>query len=229
MRGRTEAVQRTLSSYSRIQILYALQQSSELTIDKLSEICDLHPNTVREHVHRLIDDGFVLSRNEPRDHRGRPRVVYRAARGTESLHNTVLATKTRLAHERSEIVRRVLPDMPQAEGEKALVRQLDALDDHLDQAGFDPITDQSSRCVDLTRCPFATMVDAHPQVVCSVHFELIKTVLAQVGGPVRARDLLPFVQADRCRVILDFDPVPITQDRPECSCRIHTRPVASVR
>lgn len=227
MRGRATAVQRTLSSYSRVQILYALQQSSELTIDKLSEICDLHPNTVREHVHRLIDDGFVLSRNELRDQRGRPRVVYRAARGTESHHNMVLAAKTRLAHERSEVFRRVLPDMPQPESEKALVRQLDALDDHLDQAGFDPVTDQSNRCVDLTRCPFADMVDAHPQVVCSVHFELIKTVLAQVGGPVSARELLPFVQADRCRVSLDFAPASIACGCPECSCRIH--PVPSVR
>ena len=62
MRSREVAVRRTLPSYSRVQ------------------------NTVREHVHRLIDDGFVLLRDEPREHRGPPRVVYRAARGTESHH-----------------------------------------------------------------------------------------------------------------------------------------------
>lgn len=181
--------------------MHSLRDGAELTIDALCEVCGLHPNTVREHVHRLIDEGFVLSRSERREQRGRPKVLYRAVQGTES-QDSVLATRVRLAHERSEIVRRVLPDVPAAIGEESVVRQLDALDDHLDQAGFDPITDQSNRCVDLTRCPFAEMVAKHERMVCDVHFWLISTVLKQADGPLRAKELLPFVEPDRCRVQL---------------------------
>lgn len=212
MGDRGEALQRTLSSYSRILIMHALQNAAELSIDALREVCELHPNTVREHVHRLIDDGFVLSRSEPREQRGRPKVLYRAAQGTEA-HETILAAKARLAHERSEIVRRVMPDVPAAIGEKSVVRQLDALDDHLDQAGFDPIIDQRNRCIDLTRCPFAEMVLKHQRVVCDVHFGLISAVLVQADGPLRAKGLLPFVESDRCRVELTVVGDEVAHDR----------------
>lgn len=197
------AVQRTLSSLSRVRILHVLQNTTNISIDELCERSGLHPNTVREHINRLIDDGFVLSRLEPRSRRGRPRVLYNAARGDEGA-DTVQGMKVRAAHERSEVARKVFADLPRATDAPAVMRQLDALDDHLDQVGFEPVIDQANRLVELNECPFREMVAQNPRVVCAVHLGLIQMVMAQADGPATATEIRPFVQPEQCHVMLNL-------------------------
>lgn len=65
-------------SPARHALLHHLQTSGPSTIDVLVEVVGLHPNTVREHLSRLISAGYVLSEPERRERRGRPRMIYRA-------------------------------------------------------------------------------------------------------------------------------------------------------
>ena len=48
-----------ISSYSRVRVLHLLQQRPQRTIAELCQSTGLHPNTVREHLQRLIDGGYV--------------------------------------------------------------------------------------------------------------------------------------------------------------------------
>lgn len=79
MGTRPVSTYRALASSSRVEILYVLQEQGELPLDDIAESVRLHHNTVREHLDRLIDAGFVERKPEHRGTRGRPRMLYRAA------------------------------------------------------------------------------------------------------------------------------------------------------
>lgn len=68
---------RALASASRISLLETLRCGRRMTITELAEAVDLHPNTTREHLARLVDAGFVTCEPEERQTRGRPRILYR--------------------------------------------------------------------------------------------------------------------------------------------------------
>ena len=70
-----------ISNYSRVEILHLVQDRPDRTVAELVSATSLHPNTVREHLQRLIDDGYVVSATEHRTTRGRPRVLYSATDG----------------------------------------------------------------------------------------------------------------------------------------------------
>lgn len=74
---RTQAA-RTLASGSRVDLLHLLQDGAEHTIGELAVATGLHENTTREHLQRLVADGFAQRAPERRSVRGRPRMVYRA-------------------------------------------------------------------------------------------------------------------------------------------------------
>lgn len=79
MVGRRVSAYRALASESRVKLLHALQQSDgPMTVDDLAAAIDLHVNTAREHLDRLIAAGFVSREPEVRCTRGRPRMLYRA-------------------------------------------------------------------------------------------------------------------------------------------------------
>ena len=44
-----------ISSYSRVEILHLVQEQPQRTIAEIVAATKLHPNTVREHLQRLID------------------------------------------------------------------------------------------------------------------------------------------------------------------------------
>ena len=46
-----------ISNYSRVEILHLVQDRPDRTVAELVSATSLHPNTVREHLQRLIDDG----------------------------------------------------------------------------------------------------------------------------------------------------------------------------
>lgn len=83
------------------------------------------------------------------------------------------------------------------------LHQIDALDDHLDQSGFNACIDERSLQVDITDCPYQEMVAESHGMVCVVHLGLVRTVLSQAGGPVTARDLLPFAAPGSCTLSLE--------------------------
>ena len=192
---------RTLASLSRITLLHELQQRGAMTIVELAGAAGLHHNTAREHLHRLISDGFVSCAAEHRDSKGRPRMLYSAAIAPDGRDGSIRAAKVGQALLRADLLRRMLPVRATTTVSVPMRRQLDALDDHLDQTGFDGRLDADGLHVHLHACPFSDLVKDHPEV-CSVHFGLLRGVLAQAGGPLDADQLHPYAQPDTCTLDL---------------------------
>jgi len=188
-----------ISSYSRVEILHLIQEQPHRTIAEIVGATALHPNTVREHLQRLIDDGYVVAETERRTTRGRPRVLYSAADGT-SASSPVQRRKVRAAAERGDLMRRVLPGAP-PELDTASLHQVDALVEDLIDAGFDPIVDERELTVEMT-CAQAEAQAAHRDVLCSVHLSLMQAVLNEAGGPLSVNAIRPSCDPTECVVQL---------------------------
>ncbi|MFT4260262.1 helix-turn-helix transcriptional regulator [Microbacterium sp.] len=174
-----------ISSYSRVQILHLVQTRADRTISELCEATGLHANTVREHLQRLIDGGYVIAQVEHRTTRGRPRTLYSAATGTPGASSPVARDKAKAAALRGDILRRVVPAAASDLG-TAADNQLDALIEHLEESGFEPVVDDERLTVELTPCPHAAAQPQHRPVLCQVHLSLMQGVLAEAGGPLTA-------------------------------------------
>jgi predicted ArsR family transcriptional regulator len=192
-----------ISSYSRVQILHLLQERPSRTITELVDATGLHANTVREHLQRLIDGGYVVSEKEHRTTRGRPRVLYSAAIGEGAASSPVAARRAHDAAVRGDLMRRVLPMTATGGLPAAEVHQLDALVDDLQDAGFDPLVDESALTVDLSPCPHAAAGMSDRATLCGVHLGLMDAVLAQAGGPLRVRCMAHAEGPAECVVLLD--------------------------
>ena len=193
---------RTLASLSRINLLHELQQHGSQTVTQLADATGLHHNTAREHLHRLIDAGFVDSEAVPTLTKGRPKLRYRAAQGPD---NVSRQSRLKAAELRSELIRKFLPLDDVSEHRTPADRQLDALDDHMDQCGFNAEIAPDWTHMTMHDCPFSELAKEHPQV-CEVHFVLVKDALDATNGPLRARELHPFSSPGECTVDLDTPP-----------------------
>ncbi len=191
-----------ISSFSRVRLLQLIQQRPRRTVAELCEATALHPNTVREHLQRLIDGGYVVAEPEHRSTRGRPRVLYSAASAREAI-SPVARRKAEQAAARADVMRRVMPwTRTNASLPTAAVHQLDALVDDLAEAGFDPALDEDALTVDLTPCPHAGAPAQDRATLCAVHLDLMAGVLAQAGGPLRVAGMLPACDPAHCVVRL---------------------------
>ena len=120
----------------------------------------MHPNTVREHLQRLIEAGHVIQSTEHRTTRGRPRTLYSAATGSREASSPIARRKVRDAAVRGDVMRRVMPwtgSNVDSIGRPA-THQLDAIVDHLSDSGFDPVVDEG----DLTIEPLAVPARREP-------------------------------------------------------------------
>ncbi|MGY4645362.1 helix-turn-helix transcriptional regulator [Cellulomonas sp. URHB0016] len=233
MSVRRTSAARTLASGSRVDLLHLLQDGGEHTIGELATATGLHENTTREHLQRLVADGFAQRAPEHRTVRGRPRMVYRAVsaddlrsdpqaqRRIEESIARVALTRVLLEGYGREVPsapraaqaagRAMVDDLPPHEppaatsGTPQADRQLDALEGHLDRLGFDPELDREHLSFHLYRCPFIELARERPEVVCNVHLGLAQGVLDAVPGPVAARELLPFVGPEHCVLQLRRD------------------------
>lgn len=191
---------KTLASLSRINLLRELQVNGSRTIVELADATGLHHNTAREHLHRLIEVGLVRSETIPRTSKGRPKILYRAATERDDPARTA---RRRAADARTEQFRRLLPLREVGEDRTPLDRQLDILDDHMDQCGFDADINADAGRMTMHDCPFSDIVKDNPQV-CQVHFALVKDALRLADGPLRARALHPASSPHACIVDLDI-------------------------
>ncbi len=196
-----------ISSYSRVKILHLVQTRAERTIGELCEATGLHQNTVREHLQRLIEGGYVIAQAEHRTTRGRPRTLYSAATGTPDASSPVLRDKVSAAARRGDLMRRMMPAAASELDEQA-THQLDALVEHLEESGFEPLVDDAELTVELTPCPHAA---GHPEdrpVLCAVHLGLMQGVLTEAGGPLSAACVRTPRSPEECTVQLRFVPPP---------------------
>ncbi|UYK40796.1 winged helix-turn-helix transcriptional regulator [Microbacterium terricola] len=190
-----------LSSYSRVQILRQLQARPRRTVPELCKATGLHANTVREHVQRLIDGGYVIAETEHRTTRGRPRVLYSAATGSAAASSPIARRKAADAARRGDLMRRVMP-WTDAHLPADAAHQLDALVDDLAGAGFDPVVDEAGLTIDLSPCPHAEADGSHRAVLCAVHVGLMEGVLAEAGGPLHVAELRTTCDPSQCSVRL---------------------------
>lgn len=173
-------------------------QQDSLTVDELADQAELHPNTTREHLHRLIDDGFAVSHTLKSPSRGRPKVVYALADNTSG---PIQAKKIRSAKLRIEQLSRMLPTTNGTPTQSAADDQVDMVEDHLDQCGFDSTVHRENLCVQIHECPVQDLAREHPEV-CQVHFHLVGSALGRVNGPLETAKLNRLDPTDGCSVDL---------------------------
>ncbi|CAN5541052.1 hypothetical protein BH09ACT4_BH09ACT4_05850 [soil metagenome] len=195
---------KTLASLSRINLMHELQQNGSMTVMELAAATGLHHNTAREHLHRLIEAGFVCSEPIPSTSRGRPRVLYRAATDPT---DPIRRSRRHAADVRTAQYPRVLPIREAGSSRTALDQQLDNLDDHMIQSGFTATVEVNSLLMTMHECPYSDLAKDNPQV-CQVHFALVKDALNLTDGPLKAHALHPFSEPAVCTLDL-------VRERPE--------------
>lgn len=219
---------RALSSASKVAVLVALQQHGEAQpVAAVAREVGLHVNTVRAHLEALVAGGLAERVSERRTSRGRPRVLYLALGRPEddevrerlaqelvggfgvqvdSVAAAAQAAGRRWAADLQDVS--ADPGSPdgRAVGPDDGARQIAALGRHLVRMGFDPEPDPDAEVVRLRRCPFEQLARQRTEVVCAVHLGLASGILEQVGGPLRADRLEPFVAPSLCLLHLRTDP-----------------------
>lgn len=196
-----------ISTFSRVRLLHALFAGStsetrpERTIGELCAATGLHANTVREHLQRLIEGGYVIQATEHRTTRGRPRTLYSAATGMADASSPIARDKVSAAARRGDLMRRVTPGTASVLGRDA-VYQLDALIEHLEESGFEPVVDDEQLTVDLSPCPHAAGRPEDRPMLCTVHLGLMQGVLTEAGGPLAAETVRTTALPADCTVQL---------------------------
>lgn len=205
---------RALADVSRLRILEELRGRGRLDSRQLGEAVGLHPNTVRSHIDQLVDAGLVRSTTAPGGGRGRPRVLYEAMAEAEPVREggyrllaQILASYLASVEEPQAAAEGAgrawgsyLAEKPQpftnvspeaATGE--VVRLFSEL-------GFMPeaVEERGERKVLLHRCPFREVAESNQEVVCAVHLGMLKGALAEMGAPLEATRLEPFVKPTLC-------------------------------
>lgn len=205
---------RALADPSRARILRTLAEAGgPLDAHDLATRVRLHPNTVRWHLGVLADAGFVSSSTEPRTRPGRPRVVFTAteekAEGREDyrllaaiLAGSLSGTESgaAAAERAGEAWGRFLVERPRPFARLSAGDAADQVVRLLDEHGFEP--ERENGDVLMRRCPFRDLAEQHGDVVCAVHLGLIRGALAEIGAPVTATRLEPFVEPGLCRARL---------------------------
>ncbi|WP_055482662.1 helix-turn-helix domain-containing protein [Sphaerimonospora mesophila] len=199
---------------SRSHVLAALQEAARpLSAGEVAKRVRLHANTARFHLDALVEGGLAERNVEDREQPGRPRILYTARPGSahtgrrsyrllaEILAGSLAAETPQPAQAALRAGRawgRYLADRPPP------FRRLDAdsatrqLVRMLDDIGFAPESTDDGRKVLLHHCPFRETAEEHQEVVCSIHLGLIQGLLAELGAPVEAERLDPFVEPGLC-------------------------------
>jgi predicted ArsR family transcriptional regulator len=210
-------VHRALSSPVRSRILAELRAGDPQDVQQLADRLGLHFNTVRAHLAVLDDAGLVTSQPQGRNGPGRPRRLYRATteaaqerdeQGYRFLARVLASHLAATADDPPAVAKhagaawgRYLVKRPAPFETVEPTTAIDHVVAVLANFGFAPQLDDNDPAaprVLLRRCPFLDVARDHQDVVCSIHLGLMRGALAELGGKVEARDLLPFVQPNLC-------------------------------
>lgn len=195
-----------------MRLLRAIQRTPGILLTELAETAGLHVNTTREHLRVLEDEGLIRSEPRPTGERGRPPIAFHPVRDTEG--SPVAARRVAAATASGDAMRRFAPDLDSGADLGAdAAHQLDALYEHLEDAGLEPELDQQDLTMTLAPCPYLRAVEEDRPLVCAVHARLVHDVLAQVPGPIELRRLDPFVTSHSCVIALGIDGEPTRAPR----------------
>lgn len=211
----TETVtHKALGDASRFRILEELRAAGPLDARELGRRLGLHPNTIRSHIDQLERARLVRSLTAPPSGRGRPRALFEAVAegspGQDSgyrLLAQILASylsstddPAALAESAGRAWGSYLAEKPApfaAVTEAEATRKVVAL---FDELGFMPEAagDADRPRILLRRCPFREVAESNPEVACSVHLGMLRGALAEMGAPLAATSLEPFVEPALC-------------------------------
>lgn len=202
---------RVLGGLTRSRLLDVLRGAGlPLGVRDLAERVGLHPNSVREQLDLLVSAGLVERQAGAPAGRGRPSFRYQAlASDDEDVAPyrelaRVLADELARAPHAAEAAaaagdrwgRGLVADHPPAHDPTEALQRLVTL---LDGAGFAPEpVDSPDQPIRLRRCPFGDLARDRSDVVCAVHLGLMHGALRELGAPLEAVRLQPFVLPDLC-------------------------------
>lgn len=187
----------------------ALRASTDpLDLAALSTATGLHPNTIRFHLDILLRAGLVQEHRLRRVSRGRPRMAYTAAAtrgdGNQAMLAGILVNHLDESgqhgvaeHAGRAWARRIAPGTSPRPGDVAgATAHVVAL---FREMGFDPDTAEGEdNRIDLRACPFRTLAQQHPGVVCGLHRGLLREFVTQASAGTIDAELAPFVQPHLC-------------------------------
>ncbi len=208
-------------SSARTKVLSALATQegvgSPATIAELAATLGGHPNTTRAHLGHLVEAGLVERVAVESGSRGRPahghrltergRLVLEAARVARpvSTDELVLAMAEHLAtipdaetHARA-IGRHWAGQL--ADDDISAAAPVDQVVSLLTTAGFSPEVEADGD-VALRTCPVLRSAREHPEVVCTMHAEMLRATLERSGSGGVEVDLVPFAREGACLVRL---------------------------
>jgi len=200
---------RLLAGITRSRLLAVLREAGRpLGVREIAAAVGLHPNSVREQLEPLVAAGLVTRSTAPPAGRGRPALRFAAARTAvvdevapyrelaRVLADELAArpdAEARAVHAGEGWGRAAVESAPRAPDADAAVRALVEL---LDVNGFAPETDGDA--IRLHACPFGPLAREHGRIVCGVHLGLLRGALDELGAPLDAVRLDPFVAPDLC-------------------------------
>ena len=203
---------RVLASATRSGLLATLRRAGRpFAVRELAVAHGLHPNSVREQLALLVEAGLVVREVAPPAGRGRPSLRYRARADDDAFEGPAYRV---LAGVLADQLAR-LPDATSASleagvrwgrsmiaGTPGATVETDAVDrlvELLDQAGFAPEAPTlPGEPIRLHHCPFENLARERGNVICGVHLGLMRGALAELGAPIDAVGLDPFVRPDLC-------------------------------
>ncbi|HVX44095.1 MAG TPA: helix-turn-helix domain-containing protein [Mycobacteriales bacterium] len=197
----------------RNAVLQVLKSAGEpLGIADIAERTGVHANTVRFHLDTLLERGQIESVQPDRGRPGRPRALFRPARGMDPtgprryrLLAEILATSLAGAAdpeaEAVEAGRAWGAGLAESDvdSDRQPVRSLQNL---LDELGFAPEPRDSAGQIGLRHCPFLELAQVRADVVCPIHLGLMRGAVEAWRAPVTIDALEPFAEPDLCLVHL---------------------------
>lgn len=205
---------KALADVSRFRILEELRGQGALDSRELGRQIGLHPNTIRSHVDQLIEVGLVRAVTAPAAGRGRPRVLYEAIAASASVQQVgyrllaqILASYLAgtdhpqvVAESAGRAWGSYLTEKRQPFTELSVDEATQKVVELFDELGFKPeaVEESDERKILLHRCPFREVAESNQRVVCAVHLGMLKGALAEMGAPLEATRLEPFVEPTLC-------------------------------
>ena len=178
----------------------------------IAEAVGIHENTARFHLEALTASGLVERHIEHREVPGRPKVLFRAARisndaSFESLAQVMVRHFAGGLADRSE--RAVVAGVAWGEQVRSELVEADPTREPLDRLvdgmawlGYEPeLVDGPEPVLNLRPCPYASIANDDPDVVCQLHLGLMRGILG-TDQPWEVVSVEPWAGPTTCRVTL---------------------------
>ncbi|HET6966371.1 MAG TPA: helix-turn-helix domain-containing protein [Acidimicrobiales bacterium] len=195
---------------------YIADADRPVGVAELTEYAGLNHNAVRQHLTVLRQAGLVEEEMEVRRRPGRPRLLYRLSpeaagswgtTGPFELLASALAEAlasgegpyrvgVRLGRRRAQQI-----DSHRGETDPAEVLRVEML-----ERGFRPTLKRKGERLEysLQRCPFSSVAEQSPQVVCELHRGLMDGLAEELGEPVQVVEFAPRrTKRQACRVVAE--------------------------